>query len=419
MIRAQKIYNHMQLYVKGQDRALKQIATLVALHLNRCQYNQHHVTPLHNKENAIIMGATGTGKTETFRALATYPKLNCPLVEVNALQYAPTGWKGSKSLPEIGEEIFRQAYFKSQLTELTAQNVDQVIEIAERAIICLDEFDKRRFNRQMSLDHQAFEMSYQGDLLKIMEGTTLEVQVNDIPRIYLRTDNMLFILMGAFNGFDEEDISRRVGFSIPGNNQEKVANRTGFITAESRKIDTVKGHVKDEFVKQDIVKWTPVKQDIIKGDAIKRDEIAGDTIKSSFINGKTLHRINEITDRQLIHYGFMEELVGRAPWRIRYEALDAASLVDILKSSKHSVLEEYKVLFASLGNQLDITQGAYEAIADMALIYKTGARALSTVVKEVLDSAFFDILNNHKLLIKMDKQAVISRQVKLQKIRNH
>lgn len=376
MIRAEKLFNHLQLYVKGQERALKQIATVVALHLNRCRYNRNHETKLYNKENVLIMGPTGTGKTETLRALESYPKLNCPIVLVNALQYTATGWKGNKSLSELGEEIFRQAALQSNLTELTVDNVDQVVEFAEKAIICLDEFDKRRINRKVSLDNQAFEHSYQGDLLKIMEGTSLEVEVKHIPRIYLRTDNMLFLLMGAFNGFDDKVEPNRVGFVpvSPGQTNSKCLERTS-VTTDERFIE--KNH-NDSAITTDC--------------------------------------LGEITDEKLIHYGFMEELVGRVPWRVRYDTLHVADLVDILKKSKHSIIREYKSLFESMGNHLEISDAAYQALAECAMTHKTGARALSTIVKSVLNSSFYDVLNDTKLLVTIDEDAVDSKQVKLEKL---
>ncbi|WP_298705033.1 AAA family ATPase [uncultured Veillonella sp.] len=351
-MRAQKLYNHMQLYVKGQDLALKQIATLVSLHLNCWKYNKTHDVALQGKENAFIMGSTGTGKTETLRALGECAKIKCPIIMLNSLQYTANGWRGSKNLNELGEEIFRQAFLKSNVTELTRDTIDEIVDLAESAIICLDEFDKRHIDRKTSPDYQVFETAYQGDLLKIIEGTTLEVQIKEFPRVYIRTDNMLFLLMGAFNGFNKQESARPVGFS----------NKIG--TDE-------KGHTQEH------------------------------------------HMGPNISDQAFINYGFMEELVGRVPWRICYEDLTDHVLVDILKKSKHSVIREYKQLFESMGNELCVTDEGYTAIAKEAIHHKTGARALFTVVKDVLASSLFDLLNDTGLIATIDEDAVASRTVEI------
>ena len=69
-----------------------------------------------------------------------------------------------------------------------------------------------------------------------------------------------------------------------------------------------------------------------------------------------------------------------------------------------------------MGNHLEISDAAYQALAERAMTHKTGARALSTVVKSVLNSSFYDVLNDTKLLVTIDEDAVDSKQVKLEKL---
>lgn len=351
ILTAKQIYTHMRQYVKGQDHELKQVASIIALHLQRISYNNSsNKEKIMSKANAIIVGPSGCGKTETFRALETLEGLDCPIMIANACDYVPNGWRGNLSLIHLIGTLVQKLMDEETNSNFNDSARKRVLEKAERAIICLDEFDKKRIHKDVSSDYNLSPLEFQSELLKLIEGNTLILKTTDGDPFHIRTDNMLFVLMGSFH-------------DLPINEEESAT-----------------------------MKFRPNHIDFEP--------------PSKFLSDTT------ISDHQLIDYGIKEELVGRLPWRIRYNPLRLPDLVNIVENSKHSTIKEYQCLFQSMGHTLDVTKDAIHALAEEAIQRGTGARAASAIFVEIMEPVLFKLLSSTGLYVYVGGEEIVNRSVK-------
>jgi len=309
------IKKYLDRFVVKQDDAKKVLATTICDHYNhikRCSLKGPCKEYL--KQNIIMLGPTGVGKTYLVRTIADL--IGVPFVKADATKFSETGYVGGDV-----EDLVRELVHKA----------DGNIRLAEYGIIYLDEIDKIAIPSNV-LGRDVSGGGVQRGLLKLMEETEVSLRTpfdltsqlqaamefqskGKVSRSVINTRHILFIVSGAFNGL-ADIIRKRMG-----------ARAIGFHSS---------------------------------GRSTPKDE---DYFKFAKSN-------------DFIEYGFESEFVGRLPVVVSCHELGVEDLFQILKNSEGSIMHQYVNAFEAYGIDLIPTDPGLYRIARKAYEDHTGARSL-------------------------------------------
>lgn len=217
---------------------------------------------------------------------------------------------------------------------LAAANGD--LEKAQKGIVLLDEGDKLKREKNASGARDVKGEGVQQGLLKIVEGGVFDLKTKN-GIVKFDTTNVLFILSGAFEGI-EKVIEKRL------NQKDKKAG-IGFTGT----INT-------------------------KKDSQKYNEL-----------------IVQVKHEDLKNFGMMPELLGRFPVVTALQELSEEALIEILTKPKNAIIKQFKKNFAMDNVELDFSEEALHKIAKEAKERKIGARALRSIVEDILKEPMFEV----------------------------
>src|SRR5467141_2613455 len=319
---------HLDRFVIKQDEAKKVLSIAVCDHYNHVNHVRHlekehadgAVETEYAKQNVILVGPTGVGKTYLIKHIADLIKV--PFVKADATKFSETGYVGGDV-----EDLVRELVHKA----------DGDLNLAQFGIIYIDEIDKIAAAGNL-IGRDVSGRGVQTTLLKLMEETEVPVRsMNDLQaqlqaafefqrrgkakRETINTRHILFVVSGAFEKLKEQ-VARRV-------RQAQIGFRAELVQVMDNEL------------------------------------------------------FQHVTTQDFIEYGFEPEFIGRLPVRVVCEDLDADDLFNIMKYSEGSLLRQYERAFRAYGIEISFEDEALRLLSEAAAKEKTGARGLLTVFEKL------------------------------------
>jgi ATP-dependent Clp protease ATP-binding subunit ClpX len=322
---------YLDRFVIKQEEAKKVLSVALCDHYHHVRLaREGRDQPNYAKQNIILVGPTGVGKTYLIRNAADL--IGVPFVKGDATKFSETGYVGG-DVEDLVRELLRRA--------------DGDAERAQYGIIYIDEIDKIASVSNVN-GRDVSGRGVQTNLLKLMEETEVPARSpNDISGQIqammdlsqrgkkspgtINTRHILFIVSGAFGGL-EKIVQKRlreatIGFSAPHSFKAPGGNET----------------------------------------------------------------LEQIQTRDFIEYGFEPEFIGRLPVRVVCHPLSADDLYTILKSSEGSIIRQYEQTFAAYGIEVLFKDDGLRRIADLAGEESIGARGLMTICERIFRDFKFEL----------------------------
>lgn len=346
---------YLDRFVIKQEEAKKVLSVALCDHY-------HHVRlamegkdqPNYAKQNIILIGPTGVGKTYLIRCAADL--IGVPFVKADATKFSETGYVGG-DVEDLVRELVRMA------------NGD--VERAEYGIIYIDEIDKIA-SASNATGRDVSGRGVQTNLLKLMEETEVSARspqdiAGQIQAMMdfsqrgkkspstINTKHILFIVSGAFDGLQKivRKRLREATIGFASSTQKQAAEET---------------------------------------------------------------MLEQVQTRDFMDFGFEPEFIGRLPVRVVCQPLGVEDLFLILKTSEGSIIRQYEQTFAAYGIEVLFRDDGLRRIAELASDEQTGARGLMTVCERIFRNFKFELPSTKVKRFVVTRELVDNPPVELEKL---
>lgn len=328
-LKPKQIKAHLDRFVIGQLEAKKVLSVALCDHFNhvrRCL--EGHPAPHYQKQNILLLGPTGVGKTHLIRSAAEL--IGVPFVKADATKFSETGYVGA-DVDDLVRDLIRRS--NGDLTR------------AGLGIIYLDEVDKLATQKGNGRDVSG--KGVQTNLLKLMEDADVPVlSPNDITG---QVQGAMAMARGAAPASDTIN-TRHILFIVSG--------------AFAGLADLIRSRLARE---RELIPSTPPP-----------------TLPASAIYDQAL-------TADFITYGFEPEFIGRLPVRVACHGLTEKDLYEVLRRSESSLVHQYVRAFDAYGIRLEFRADGLRRIARLASTENTGARGLMTICERIFRDLKFEL----------------------------
>ncbi|MCC6137740.1 MAG: AAA family ATPase [Bdellovibrionaceae bacterium] len=355
-----QLVDELNTAIIGQEDAKRSLALAVCDHYRHIHAEQMgDVADNYQKQNVLLLGPTGVGKTFLVRSIAKM--IGVPFVKADATRFTEVGFVGA-NVDDVIRDLVQQAKGDISLAENGIVYIDEVDKIAGSSNQTGRDVNGRgvQFGLLRLLEDAEVDLNSSHDMQSQFKMFMNLQKKGEATKEVVKTKNILFIFSGAFH-----DI-------VPIIRKRMTNSKLGIHSEVKTKTE------EDQF-----------------------------------------QFLQHVHATDLVEFGFEQEFIGRLPVVTGFHQLSVKQLFEILKFSKASIIHQHVRSFKHYGIDLSFNDAALNAIAEKAYTLKTGARSLAHVCASLLKDFKYEMPERHLTKLEVTPELIQNPKGYLQYLLGH